>query len=764
MYVDASILTHIFAAMHPRFRRLPAILFGALFMLTLGLSASATAQTVRYVDESATATECGAPLDGSSWDCAFRSLQNGIAAAQSGDEIWVAQGTYFPDEGDAQRLGSRDEVFHVPDGVSIYGGFDGTETSRSNRNPDPATNGTVLSSDIGTTGDAADNSFTLVVLCNAGSSTTLDGLTVRGAQRALLLGGTNTQKRSARESIGCDYRGDGWEVQDSGGIWISGGAPVIRNVISTNNTSDFGGGITIVDGAEPTLQSVTLSDNLGRSNGGGLLCDSSAPVVIDVTVRDNIAGDSFPGLGAGIFLTDCDGRYERLILSRNFADENTDGGGGGAWIEGGAPVLTDIDIFDNGAGLQGGGLFLRSSNATIIGADIRANETVYNVPAMSIDGGAPFIANAVISGHAADAIGLGGSVLVEGGATPTFLHLTLTGNNGSAHDDLTGGMLVREGSSVTLQNSIVWGNYASSRGQLVAEGTSTITVEHAIVEGGYPGTAVRDADPLFTDPRSFTSAPTREGTYTLTKGSAALDRGNASFLPPDTYDLDNDGDTTEPLPIDLNGDARLEDNDTDGTDEYDLGAYEAPSSVQPVRLAGFSARANGARAVLSWSTLSETGNAGFEIEQKRGPAWTRVGEVDGAGTSAQRNDYQFETEVLAPGVHQFRLRQVDVDGTETIAGTVQTRITPDDITLTSPSPHPVKGRTTVELTARSEQPVRVELYDGLGRRVQTLHDGPVRAGAPLAVTVEADGLASGTYWIRATGETFSTTQRIVVVR
>ena len=352
-----------------------------LAFLSVGLLAvgalPAAAQSTVYVEADASGTTCRGAPDGSSWDCAFASLQNALAAAQSGDELWVANGTYLPDDGDAQTAGSRDEAFHVPDGVAIYGGFDGTETSRSNRNSDPETNGTVLSGNIGVVSDATDNSFTIVVLCNAGPDTVVDGLTVQGGQSVFLLGGVqapekrganSSQKKASQKSTGCDY---GAALQDSGGIWVSGGTPVIRNVISMRNTSDYGGGITIVDGAAPTLQSVRLSSNTGRSEGGGLLCENSAPVLIDVTARGNTVGDSFPGSGGGITLNNCDGRYERLVLSQNGTGGTGNGSGGGAVINGGAPVILDVDVLENAAGLYGGGLMLRSSNATIIGADVR---------------------------------------------------------------------------------------------------------------------------------------------------------------------------------------------------------------------------------------------------------------------------------------------------------------------------------------------------------------------------------------------------------
>ena len=60
--------------------------------------------------------------DGSSWDNAFTNLESALAAANSGDEIWVAKGTYKPGD-------TREDSFQLKDGGSIYGGFAATETT-----------------------------------------------------------------------------------------------------------------------------------------------------------------------------------------------------------------------------------------------------------------------------------------------------------------------------------------------------------------------------------------------------------------------------------------------------------------------------------------------------------------------------------------------------------------------------------------------------------------------------------------------------------
>ncbi|HRD80486.1 MAG TPA: hypothetical protein PLL53_06990, partial [Saprospiraceae bacterium] len=94
--------------------------------------------------------------NGASWECAFQDLQLAIAAASSGHQIWVAEGTYKPTSGT-----NRNISFSMKDGVGIYGGFNGTETLLSQRNW--TANVTTLSGEIGTVGNNSDNTDHIIL-------------------------------------------------------------------------------------------------------------------------------------------------------------------------------------------------------------------------------------------------------------------------------------------------------------------------------------------------------------------------------------------------------------------------------------------------------------------------------------------------------------------------------------------------------------------------------------------------------------------------
>ncbi len=79
-------------------------------------------------------------------------------------------------------------------------------------------------------------------------------------------------------------------------------------------------------------------------------------------------------------------------------------------------------------------------------------------------------------------------------------------------------------------------------------------------------------------------------------------------------------------------------------------------------------------------------------------------------------------------------------------------------------PNPFAGATAVRFAVREAQVVRAEVVDLLGRRVQTLFDGPVPAGVAQTLRVDGTALAGGVYLVRVTGESFAAGQKVVVLK
>jgi len=195
------------------------------------------------------------------------------------------------------------------------------------------------------------------------------------------------------------------------------------------------------------------------------------------------------------------------------------------------------------------------------------------------------------------------------------------------------------------------------------------------------------------------------------------------------------------------------------------GFMQATAATLPVALADFGAVVEQERAVLSWTTHSETNNAGFGIEHKHGDgSFETIGYVEGAGTTADARSYRHRTDPLAPGLHTFRLRQEDLDGSSTYSREITlTRSLSTTHSVSAVAPNPVAEEAAVSVVVGKSQPVRVAVYDVLGRQVALLHEGPMSANDPTTFTL-GDNLQSGVYFLRVSGPSFTATRQFLRVR
>jgi len=205
---------------------------------------------------------------------------------------------------------------------------------------------------------------------------------------------------------------------------------------------------------------------------------------------------------------------------------------------------------------------------------------------------------------------------------------------------------------------------------------------------------------------------------------------------------------------------------SDTPDEgYQLLAIDANRAL-PVELVSFEAARDGARAVLTWQTATETGNAGFAVQRRtKADGWAERGFVQGAGTTTRPQSYRFATDALAGGTHTFRLKQIDADGTAHHSDPRTVMIRGEaGLVLSGANPlqkgQPVAMRVQVE----NKQFVEVVLYDVLGQRVRTVTTDRATPAQPIRATMSTDGLASGVYFLRAHGSSVEATQRLTVLR
>ena len=203
-------------------------------------------------------------------------------------------------------------------------------------------------------------------------------------------------------------------------------------------------------------------------------------------------------------------------------------------------------------------------------------------------------------------------------------------------------------------------------------------------------------------------------------------------------------------------------------------AVGGPRNSLPVELAGLRGTRADDGIELTWTTTSETNNAGFRIlradagENGGNATWTEVGFVEGAGTTTESKRYRFtDREVpFAADALRYRLKQVDTDGTTTLGGTVTVERAPVDAArLLPPAPNPAREQVRVRFAVPEQDrgaQVALRLYDALGRQVRSARPD-VRTGRHVQ-SLDLSGLSSGAYFLRLTVGDQTDTQRLTVVR
>jgi predicted outer membrane repeat protein len=300
----------------------------AIFLLLL---AAGPVQAQIYVDADAMGAN-----NGSSWTDAYTDLQDAIDdpdVPSTESEIWVAQGTYTPDnEGDSFTITGAKE------GLKIYGGFQNGDTFSER---DPTVHKTVLSGDIAgddnnTTADdvtptasdiQGDNSHTVVFLDGTTggpitSDTRIDGVTVTGGQ-------ANGDPDDDGGGLFCDGD-DGDADEEESSVEC---APLLTNVrFIGNDASSTGGAISYFAGSDgpfrPKLRNVVFQANTAGVGGGGIHAEGGVELYVTNAV---FSGNSGGGKGGAMYLehTTAGNAIQPQITNATFVDNETTGDGGG---------------------------------------------------------------------------------------------------------------------------------------------------------------------------------------------------------------------------------------------------------------------------------------------------------------------------------------------------------------------------------------------------------------------------------------------------
>ena len=591
----------------------------ALASLLLG-SASLEAKTI-YVNE----LVAGGNKNGTSWANAYQFLRDAVEAAAAGDSIYVAKGTYYPDDGATGVFGDREMAFEFTKaGVAVYGGFAGTETSLSQRNI--TANPTILSGRIWGVLPVALKDYSSLHVNLVSASTIFDGVTVTGG--------------NANGSLTWTYPRD--EFYDQGGaFYVTGGSTLtLRNCTITDNSSmEFGGAVMLeggnglVSASNTTFSANTVTSfHLSTFNvaGGAVYgnvnatnCKFEGNIVTGNPVDSDTAPTTAIARGGAIFgdvtALSCTFSGNRAVSS---GTENTSSFASGGAIDGDTITLTKCVFTTNGSAnvvSYGGAVVGSAINA--VNCAFSANTTTGGFTqndAIGVGGGGAIysgngnsnLTNCVFSANTSGY--RGGAVTMhapgDNSSSMVIANCTFHENQAPPTTGLTtaGGAAVAVQGIVRIVNNVFWnttvttnfnnlinvmkrgvlrnstGNYPTTSAfaqNLVRNGTASITEQP---EGDrYLGA---DADNIVTGLPEFNTPAVPAGVdgifltdddgLRIKSTSAALGSARTAsityqnFLPKDVQDIDEDGNITEALPADAGGYVRVQSN------YVDMGAYE----------------------------------------------------------------------------------------------------------------------------------------------------------------------------------------------
>lgn len=571
---------------------------------------SGTTPSRLYVNAAATGTN-----DGTSWANAIRWLPDAIRLVPPGGEVWIAQGTYFV----GGPLDLSDATLRVRNGVSILGGFIGTESTSAQRPPNPLANPTVITGSIGSL-RAANQYCIHIFLVDGVSNVHLDGLIIRDGNKL------------------ANYQIDAF---GGGAIVVNASTLTVSNCVFTENAAgmspfgtvgpeyraESGGAVHIVNGSSVTFDHCQFVSNnttngsvtypyqpIDPTGGGGAIAADRSTVRIGncyfsanhtghgANGASRISTSGTPGTGGdggAVRLT-----YSVAMIDRSTFENNWTGNGGEQ-----SSIANQLPVTGSRGG-NGGAVSAASSQLAVTRSTFRGNRSGKGSDARSTslprpgEGGgqggaisAEFtslvVDSAVFVGNRAGPGGMGrgnysggtggnggpggnGAAISAVGAGCTIRNSTFNANlpgeggPGGYNSPPPGSpvsfpgprgdaTISTPGTTTLIANSIIW-NSLPSTPPVPAISPATIPVTYSIIDGGLPGNGNLAINPQFLNPAGPDAIfGTADDDLRLAASSPAIDAGSNARVASS---------------LDLLGTPRVIDGNGDGSAIVDIGAYE----------------------------------------------------------------------------------------------------------------------------------------------------------------------------------------------
>ncbi len=191
------------------------------------------------------------------------------------------------------------------------------------------------------------------------------------------------------------------------------------------------------------------------------------------------------------------------------------------------------------------------------------------------------------------------------------------------------------------------------------------------------------------------------------------------------------------------------------------------TSYVPVELISFEAKTDSNRIILFWATASELNNQGFYIEKSYDKMnWATIGFVNGNGTTTEINNYSFIDRQVFNGESNYRLKQIDFDGSFTYSEAVSVYYEnlPINFELFQNYPNPFNPKTNIKYTIPQNDMVKISLYSILGDKITDLVNEEKQTGF-YTITFNANNLASGVYFYKMiTGSGYTSVKKLSIIK
>ncbi len=506
-----------------------------------------------------------------------------------------------------------------------------------------------------------------------------------------------------------------------GGFHNNEGAAELVDVTFTENRGDFGGGM-YNRGADPVLTNVRFIDNAATAQGGGLHNEGgSSPELTDVLFRGN---SSVNNGGAMTNTTESNTQLTNVIFENNTA---TNHGGALRNSSNSHPVLDNVVFTGNSAGLSGGAISNTIASSPVLdNVEFTGNSAGRHGGALHISGNShPEFTEAVFRQNTAGATG--GAIRNETNSSAAFLNAIFEDNTASEQG---GGIFQRNGSRTVLVNTLLAGNTAGD------QGGGIFNIENSVLElinatisenssTGFGGGILNGSEEV-------------ADTSSVTLRNTILWRNTSENIGNEIYHFSESGSSVQ-------FDHVLYRERDGAGDVVRGGSFTEAGSVtdDPMfvdAVAGDFRLQPGSPAIDEGSP--ETDMSVFAMGEDSEPL-----DLDG--------NPRVHGDAIDLGAYEFK-------ADDTSAGNLASE-QPGVFQLHQNYPNPFNPSTVIRYELPEAAPVRLEVFDLLGRRVATLVSEQQQAGAHQVI-FDAGSISGGVYLYRLNAGDFSQTRTMMLIR